>query len=322
MTGYITDQNSMSEEGKPIICLMGPTASGKTDLAVELTERLPLEIISVDSAMVYKDMDIGTAKPDAEVLRRAPHRLIDFLDPAEPYSAARFCSDAVREIDDILRNGKIPLLVGGTMMYFRSLLQGMAELPSADEDVRIELAAEAEVQGWQAMHRKLAEVDPVAAARIHPNDPQRIGRALEVYRLTGMTLTHWLEQTAPSVPYNPMSIGLVSPDRSVLHKRIADRFGQMLEQGLVDEVSRLYARGDLDIDKPSIRAVGYRQVWQYLSGELDEREMREKGVAATRQLAKRQLTWLRSMPGLNKIDITNNGLVDQALKFISQMHII
>jgi len=312
----------MSEHAIPIVCLMGPTASGKTDLAVELVERLPLEIISVDSAMVYKEMDIGTAKPDAEVLQRAPHRLIDFLDPAESYSAARFCADTVREIQDIVRGGKIPLLVGGTMMYFRSLLQGMAELPSADDTVRAELAAEAVALGWQAMHRKLADVDPVAAGRIHPNDPQRIARALEVYRLTGVSLTQWLAQTTPSMPYQPLLLGLVPADRSVLHKRIAYRFEQMLEQGLVEEVARLYARGDLDIDKPAIRAVGYRQVWQYLSGELDAGQMREKGIAATRQLAKRQLTWLRSMPNVNKIDMLNNDLVPEALKLIAQMHII
>jgi len=300
---------------------MGPTAAGKTDLAIELVERLPLEIISVDSAMIYKGMDIGTAKPDAEVLARAPHRLIDFLDPAEAYSAARFCADAVREIEDIARAGKIPLLVGGTMMYFRSLLQGLAQLPAADERIRAELAAEAQALGWQEMHRQLAAVDAVAAARIHPNDPQRIGRALEVYRLTGVPLTQWLQQAPPALPYQPLLLGLVVSERGVLHARIAARFEHMLETGLVEEVARLRARDDLDINKPAIRAVGYRQVWQYLNGELDYTEMREKGIAATRQLAKRQLTWLRSMPDLNKIDIVNKDLGSMALKFLSQMHI-
>jgi len=311
----------MSEQPLPIVCLMGPTAAGKTDLAIELVERLPLEIISVDSAMIYKGMDIGTAKPDAEVLARAPHRLIDFLDPAEAYSAARFCADAVREIEDIARAGKIPLLVGGTMMYFRSLLQGLAQLPAADERIRAELAAEAQALGWQEMHRQLAAVDAVAAARIHPNDPQRIGRALEVYRLTGVPLTQWLQQAPPALPYQPLLLGLVVSERGVLHARIAARFEHMLETGLVEEVARLRARDDLDINKPAIRAVGYRQVWQYLNGELDYTEMREKGIAATRQLAKRQLTWLRSMPDLNKIDIVNKDLGSMALKFLSQMHI-
>jgi tRNA dimethylallyltransferase len=311
----------MSEQPLPIICLMGPTASGKTDLAVELVERLPLEIISVDSAMVYKGMDIGTAKPDAETLRRAPHRLIDFLDPAEPYSAARFCEDAVREIEDIGRTGKTPLLVGGTMMYFRSLLQGLAELPAADDAVRAALAAEAEAIGWQELHRQLAAVDPQAAARIHPNDPQRISRALEVYRLTGVPLSEWIQQPTQTLPYQPILLGLVPSDRAILHARIAWRFEHMLEKGLVDEVRMLYERGDLDIDMPAIRAVGYRQVWQYLQGDLDYQSMLEKGIVATRQLAKRQLTWLRSMPDLKNIDCLNKGLAEEALKILAKIHI-
>lgn len=311
----------MTERTVPIVCLMGPTAAGKTDLAVTLVEHLPLEIISVDSAMIYKGMDIGTAKPDAEVLRRAPHRLIDFLDPAEPYSAARFCEDAIREIKDITQLGKIPLLVGGTMMYFRSLLQGLAELPPANDELRSKLAAEADAIGWQEMHRQLVAVDPVAAARIHPNDPQRISRALEVYRLTGRPLSAWIREPTQVLPYQPILLGLVVSDRVILHERIARRFDHMLEAGLVEEVRQLYLRGDLSIDKPAIRAVGYRQVWQYLNGEFDYTSMREKGVTATRQLAKRQLTWLRSMPNLIKIDFINKDINTIVLKLLEQKHI-
>lgn len=311
----------MSETQASIVCLMGPTASGKTDLAVKLVEALPMDIISVDSAMVYKGMDIGTAKPDADVLRRAPHRLIDFLDPSEAYSAARFCDDAMREIKTSLEAGRTPLLVGGTMMYFRSLLQGMANLPSADDSVRSELAAEARAQGWQALHRQLASVDPQSAARIHPNDPQRISRALEVFRLTGVPLSQWMQQPAQSLPFRPVLLGLVPSDRAELHRRIARRFDQMLEQGLVEEVTALYQRGDLTPDMPAIRSVGYRQVWQYLDGQLDYETMREKGVVATRQLAKRQLTWLRSMPGLTEIDCINNDLDKKALKILADRHI-
>ena len=300
---------------------MGPTASGKTDLAVRLVEQLPLEIISVDSAMVYKGMDIGTAKPDAEILRCAPHRLIDFLDPAEAYSAARFCADALREIEAIHQQGKIPLLVGGTMMYFRSLLQGMAELPSADEELRSELAAEAEAIGWQEMHRQLAAVDPAAAARIHPNDPQRISRALEVYRLTGTPLSEWINQPTHDLPYHAVLLGLIPSDRAQLNERIARRFALMLENGLVEEVHALYKRGDLDIEKPAIRAVGYRQVWQYFSGELDYQAMLEKGIVATRQLAKRQLTWLRSMSNVENIDCLNKDLDTKVLKVLAKIHI-
>ena len=311
----------MNDRHPPIVCLMGPTASGKTDLAVQLVERLPLEIISVDSAMVYKGMDIGTAKPDADTLRHAPHRLIDFVDPAEAYSTARFCQDALREIDAIVSAGKTPLLVGGTMMYFRSLLQGLAELPSADEDVRAALAAEAESLGWQELHKQLASVDPQTAARVHPNDPQRISRALEVYRLTGVPLSKWIQQATPAFPYRAVLLGLVPSDRAQLHERITRRFDQMLNGGFVDEVQGLYARGDLNIDKPAMRAVGYRQVWRYLNAELDYRAMREKGIAATRQLAKRQLTWLRSMPNLMNIDCLNKGLAEEALKILAKVHI-
>jgi tRNA dimethylallyltransferase len=299
------------------VCIMGPTASGKTDLAVHLVEHFPVDIISVDSALVYREMNIGTAKPEPNVLARAPHRLIDFLDPSEPYSAARFCQDALREMQDIQANGRTPLLVGGTMMYFRALLQGLAELPSADEALRDELMQEAEQKGWQAMHDQLAEIDPQAAKRIHPNDPQRIQRAIEVYRLTGMSLTDWQAQPVQPFPYQPVLIGLVPSDRAVLHTRIAARFHRMLELGLVQEVEALYARGDLNIEMPSMRAVGYRQVWQYLDGQLGYEEMVDKAIAATRQLAKRQLTWLRSMPHVKKFDSLNKDLADEVLKALS-----
>ena len=299
------------------VCIMGPTASGKTDLAVHLVEHFPVDIISVDSALVYREMNIGTAKPEPDVLARAPHRLIDFLEPSEPYSAARFCKDALREMQDIQANGRTPLLVGGTMMYFRALLQGLAELPSADEALRDELMQEAEQKGWQAMHDQLAEIDPQAAKRIHPNDPQRIQRAIEVYRLTGMSLSDWQAQPVQPFPYQPVLIGLIPSDRAVLHARIAARFHRMLELGLVQEVEALYDRGDLTIDMPSMRAVGYRQVWQYLDGQLGYEQMVDKAIAATRQLAKRQLTWLRSMPNVRKFDCLNKDLADEVLKALS-----
>jgi len=299
------------------VCIMGPTASGKTDLAVRLVEEFPFEIISVDSALVYRDMNIGSAKPDPEVLVKAPHRLIDFLDPAEAYSAARFREDALREMADITSSGKIPLLVGGTMMYFRSLLEGLAELPSADDALRAELVKEAKEKGWPAMHDQLKKIDPQAAARIHCNDPQRIQRAIEVYRLTGMSLSEWQSQPTEPFPYDPFLIGLVPSDRAVLHERIANRFHKMLELGLVDEVTALYSRGDLHIDMPSMRAVGYRQVWQYLDGDLSYEEMVDKAIAATRQLAKRQLTWLRSMQNLREFDCLNKELAEQVLKELS-----
>ena len=312
---------TMRDARPGIVCLMGPTASGKTDLAVTLVEHLPFEIISVDSAMVYKDMDIGTAKPDAATLRLAPHRLIDFLDPAEAYSAARFVKDALREIEDIHAQGRIPLLVGGTMLYFRSLLQGLAQLPAADAGLRAELLAEARQKGWPAMHAQLAAVDAESAGRIHPNDPQRIQRALEVYRLTGTPLAAWHARAVQGLPYGATLIGLVPGDRAALHARIAQRFDLMLEQGLLSEVTRLYARGDLDAHMPAIRAVGYRQVWQYLDGEIDFNRMRDKAIAATRQLAKRQLTWLRSMPDLKSFDCLNKDLASQMLKELETVHI-
>ncbi|MFO7593965.1 MAG: tRNA (adenosine(37)-N6)-dimethylallyltransferase MiaA [Pseudomonadota bacterium] len=301
----------------PAIFLMGPTASGKTDLAVELVRRLPVEIISVDSAMVYRGMDIGTAKPDAQILAEAPHRLIDILDPAQSYSAARFRADALQQMAEITAAGRIPLLVGGTMLYYRALQQGLAVLPEADPAVRARIEAEAQELGWQALHERLAAVDPVSAERIHPNDPQRLQRALEVYELTGRPLSRlWEEQRGESLPYRPVKLVVAPDDRTELHQRIALRFERMLQQGLVEEVEALYRRGDLGPELPSIRSVGYRQVWQYLAGELSREELSEKGIVATRQLAKRQFTWLRSEQNLRWFATFDNRLVEKVLKFL------
>ncbi|MBT5228677.1 MAG: tRNA (adenosine(37)-N6)-dimethylallyltransferase MiaA [Methylococcales bacterium] len=277
----------------PVIFIMGPTASGKTDLAIKLSETLPSEIISVDSALVYRDMNIGTAKPDKATLARAPHRLIDIIDPAESYSAAEFATDALEHIEDIEKSGKTALLVGGTLLYFRALQQGLSPLPSADVAVRAEIALEAQNKGWQALHRQLANIDPDAANRIHENDTQRIQRALEVYKLSGRSMTE-LQQQKSSQPFLPaLKIALMFEDRKVLHERIEKRFQQMLDAGFEQEVQHLYRRGDLSERTPSMRSVGYRQMWEYLSGQVSYDEMVAKGVAASRQLAKRQLTWLR-----------------------------
>jgi tRNA dimethylallyltransferase len=278
---------------------MGPTASGKTDLAVELIERLPCDIVSVDSAMVYRGMDIGTAKPDAATLARAPHRLIDCCDPADAYSAARFRDDALREMADIAVAGRIPLLVGGTMLYFRALQQGLSPLPSADAAIRRRLAEEARRLGWEAMHRRLAQVDSQAAAQIHPNDPQRIQRALEVFELTGRPLTELQRAGAglPALPYRLLKLVRAPASRAVLHERIERRFQAMLAAGFEAEVRGLLARGDLTPDLPSMRCVGYRQVSKYLAGEYKYPVMVQRGIIATRQLAKRQWTWLRAEGG-------------------------
>jgi tRNA dimethylallyltransferase len=278
----------------PAIFLMGPTASGKTDLAIALHERFAVDIVSVDSALVYRGMDIGTAKPDAETLRRAPHALIDIRDPAESYSAAEFREDALAEMAVSAGRGRVPLLVGGTMLYFRALSRGLADLPAADPGVRRALEAEARERGWQTLHDRLARQDPAIAARIHPNDPQRIQRALEVIQLSGRRMSDLQrEQERASLPYRVLRLVACPEPRSVLHARIAARFGIMLEQGFLDEVRRLRARGDLHADLPSMRCVGYRQAWGHLEGEFDLDTMRRKALAATRQLAKRQLTWLR-----------------------------
>jgi tRNA dimethylallyltransferase len=283
----------------PVIFLMGPTASGKTDLAIALRQHLPVELISVDSALVYRGMDIGSAKPTAEELALAPHRLIDIRDPSEPYSAADFCADAEREIAAIHAQGKIPLLVGGTMLYFKALLDGLANMPEADPDVRAEIEREAEEFGWPYVHQKLAEVDPEIAVEIHPNHSQRLSRALEVYLVSGKTMSELRHEQSQnthepfSERFNLVQIAISPRVRALLHERIELRFSKMLAAGLVKEVQALYDRGDLHADLPAIRAVGYRQVWDFIEGRLSHEEMLERGIIATRQLAKRQLTWLR-----------------------------
>jgi len=273
---------------------MGPTASGKTALSVQLAQKLNAEIISVDSALVFKGMDIGTAKPTLEERAGIPHHLIDILDPAESFSTGAFRRQALALMADITARGKLPLLVGGTMLYFNALYHGLAQLPSADDVVRAQLDAQAKAIGKEAMHAKLQLVDPVAAARIHPNDPQRVQRALEVYELTGKSMTQLhAEAQAEEIPYQKIKLIIAPRGRAVLHEKIALRFKLMLQQGLVAEVESLYQRGDLTVSMPSVRAVGYRQVWSYLDGEIDAEEMQETAIIATRQLAKRQFTWLR-----------------------------
>jgi len=296
-------QSAPGPDAPLAICLMGPTATGKTDLAMRLADALPVDLISVDSAMVYRGLDIGSAKPDALTLKQYPHCLIDILDPAEAYSAGQFCRDALAEMAEISSAGRIPLLVGGTMLYFNALQNGMAELPDAEPVIRARLEAEAVELGLAALHQRLADIDPDSAARIHPNDPQRIQRALEVYEISGKTLTElYAEQGQQDFPYRLLKIALMPPDRVDLRHTIASRFDSMLVAGLVDEVRGLYQRGDLGPELPAIRAVGYRQVWSYLAGDYDYPEMREKAIAATSQLAKRQMTWLRKEPDCNFID--------------------
>jgi tRNA dimethylallyltransferase len=279
-----------------IFCLMGPTASGKTALACELVQQFPLEIISVDSAMIYRGMDIGTAKPDAQTLAKAPHHLIDILDPIESYSAAQFCSDVNALCETIRKTGKYPLLVGGTMMYFRALQQGLSLLPPSNVDVRKSLQNKAEVQGWEYMHQSLTQIDPKSALRIHPNDTQRILRALEVYELSRKPLSDFLDEEIENPPRQFINLLLMPKDRKWLHHRIALRFKQMLQEGFIEEVTHLVQQWSLTAMHPSMRSVGYRQVLAYLNGEYEYAVLEDKGIAATRQLAKRQLTWLRHWP--------------------------
>ncbi len=293
----------MKKEYPPAIFLMGPTASGKTAAAVALVQALPLEIISVDSALVYRDMDIGTAKPDAATLALAPHHLLDIREPTEAYSAAAFREDALHLMADITARGKIPLLVGGTMLYFRALQQGLNELPQADPALRAELDADMARFGTPYLHQQLAEVDPITAARLSPNDSQRVQRALEIFRLSGQPMSALLHAPAAEpLPYDVLSIALQPSERAGLHQRIALRFEQMVAQGLLDEVRQLRQRYALHPDLPSMRCVGYRQAWQLLDGDIDRQAFMDSGIAATRQLAKRQLTWLRSMPATHVID--------------------
>jgi tRNA dimethylallyltransferase len=289
------------------IFLMGPTASGKTDAAVALLQHYPVEIISVDSALVYQGMDIGTAKPDAEILKIAPHHLIDIIPPTQAYSAASFRQDALRLMQDITARGKVPLLVGGTMLYFKALENGLNGLPEANPMIREQLDQEAEAIGWPAMHQKLAAIDPESASRLMPNDMQRIQRALEVYEITGQTMTalyqQQTEQANQALPYDVLKIALVPSDRKVLHERIAKRFKQMLANGFVDEVKQLLAQyPNLTAETTAMRCVGYRQALLYLEGEYDLDELCDRGIFATRQLAKRQLTWMRGMQTLSVVD--------------------
>ncbi|AUM68006.1 tRNA (adenosine(37)-N6)-dimethylallyltransferase MiaA [Pseudomonas fluorescens] len=317
----------------PAIFLMGPTAAGKTDLAIELTKVLPCELISVDSALVYRGMDIGTAKPSKELLAEYPHRLIDILDPVEAYSAADFRRDALQAMAEITARGKIPLLVGGTMLYYKALVEGLADMPAADPEVRAQIEEEAARLGWQALHEQLAVIDPESAARIHPNDPQRLSRALEVYRVSGQSMTALRQrQSAQSteaaasglqqLPYTVANLAIAPANRQVLHRRIEQRFTLMLEQGFIDEVVALRERSDLHPGLPSIRAVGYRQVWDYLDGKLTSAEMQERGIIATRQLAKRQFTWLRSWTDLHWLDSLDCDNLPRALKYLGTISIL
>ena len=295
----------MSTARPTLICLMGPTASGKTDLAIQLAGQRDCELVSVDSALVYRGLDIGSAKPDY------PHQLVDIRDPSQAYSAADFVADATRVAAEITARGRTPLLVGGTMLYFKAFLEGLAAMPAADPDIRREIEAEAATHGWPWVHERLAEVDPEAAARIHPNHSQRLGRALEVYRASGIPISQWQReqggQTLPGDQYRVIQLAICPVSRAVLHQRITDRFQQMMGMGFLAEVEKLWRRGDLNADLPAIRAVGYRQLWEHLEGHysLDEAVMR--AVAATRQLAKRQLTWLRKWPDLNWIHTNEAG---------------
>ena len=301
------------------ILLMGPTATGKTDLAISLCKRFPCDVVSVDSALVYRGMDIGTAKPDAETLARTPHRLIDIRDPEQSYSAGEFIRDAYREMDDILAAGRIPLLVGGTMMYFRALTEGIAELPSADHQVRQAIDVEAEKAGWPAMHEQLQKVDPAIAARIQPNDKQRIQRALEVYRSSGTPLSAWQRESAPQRnDFRYLKIGLNIEPRSLLHARIAKRLDHMVETGFIDEMKTLRQRPGLTADHPSMRSVGYRQFWQYLDDEYSLEEAIDRALFATRQLAKRQITWLRSENEIFLVNPLEAGTIDAISASLAQ----
>ncbi len=297
------------------IFLMGPTASGKTDLAIQLASRLPVDIISVDSGMVYRGLDIGTAKPGSEEQEVAPHQLIDICDPAEPYSAARFRKDALAAIEKSFAQNRIPLLVGGTLLYFHVLKNGLSEMPQADMQIREKILREANQVGWRGLHAYLQSVDPYSAEKIHPNDPQRIQRALEVYFASGKTRTElWnQDQQGRQMSFEVIPIAISPSDRSTLHSRIAQRFYQMLEQGFLKEVETLFLRGDLYIDLPAVRLVGYRQAWQYLLGSISKEKMIESAVQATRQLAKRQLTWIRRWEGVQWLDSTEARLLDKVL---------
>ncbi|MFT5841086.1 MAG: tRNA dimethylallyltransferase [Flavobacteriales bacterium] len=306
--------NKTNNSLPPALFLMGPTASGKTDLAIALCENLPCEVISVDSALIYRGMSIGTAKPTADELKKTPHKLIDILDPAQSYSVAEFRKDAILAMQDITARGNIPLLVGGTMMYYKALIDGLSPLPVSDQSVRTIIQAQAEASGWQALHQQLSQIDPTSAKRIHPNDPQRLIRALEVYQLTQRSMTELMATKSDPIPYNIKQFCIAPDDRKVLHQRIAQRFQLMVDTGFQDEVEKLKNRGDLHLNLPSIRCVGYRQMWQYLDGDYDFNEMREKSIAATRQLAKRQLTWLRGWENIHPLDTFSTNNLSKVIK--------
>lgn len=304
----------------PAIFLMGPTASGKTAATIALAQRFPVDIISVDSALVYRGMDIGTAKPDADTLRQAPHHLIDLISPLEQYSAAQFAKDALTLMHTATANGRIPVLVGGTMLYFNALQHGLSDLPEADTAIRAQIEAEANALGWPVMHAQLASIDPTVAARIHTTDSQRIERALEVYRISGKPMSVLRAQSKKvSLPFNILKLALMPSDRSVLHQRIADRFQLMLQHGFIDEVKRLLIEyPQLTADSPSMRCVGYRQALQHLYGEIDLPTLGEHGVFATRQLAKRQLTWLRGMDDVHALDCLRADWIDEMMDAIAR----
>ena len=320
LSGKALAQGETMNDSRPLaIFLMGPTAAGKTETAMALHEQYGCELISVDSAMVYRGLNIGSAKPSAEELRRAPHRLIDIRDPATPYSAAEFRQDALHEMRQISASGKVPLLVGGTMLYFKQLLEGGGNLPSSFPEVRGELEQQLTQHGLAALHDRLKQIDPAAGQRIHPNDPQRTLRALEVYHITGRPMSAlWAEQSATLFPWRVVSIVLAPEDRALLHQRIADRFHLMLAQGLIGEVSALKERNDLHPGLPALKSVGYRQVWEYLDGQYDKNGLEERGVIATRQLAKRQLTWLRRWENACWFNIQQPGMLDKVLKFVRE----
>ena len=302
----------------PLICLTGPTASGKSAAARAIAQRWPVEIINVDSATIYRGMDIGTAKPNAHERGEVTHHLLDILDPADSYSVASFRRDALQCVRDIQARGHLPLLVGGTMMYFKALRDGLNDLPAADPEIRKTLEARAATEGWPAMHASLKTIDPVTAQRLSPNDSQRIGRALEIWHISGQPMSALLGATQPAdEPVATITLSLEPLERSLLHARIAERFDQMLELGLLAEVQALHARGDLHPGLPSVRCVGYRQLWAMLEGELDLNQAREQAISATRQLAKRQITWLRSQPDRHIIDACSPNATDQVVRAIS-----
>ncbi|HVW65978.1 MAG TPA: tRNA (adenosine(37)-N6)-dimethylallyltransferase MiaA [Nitrosospira sp.] len=318
MTAQIPDHEDQDYAARPpVILLMGPTASGKSGIALDIASSFPVEIISVDSAQVYRHMDIGTAKPSQEARALVPHHLIDLIEPHQRYSAAQFLHDAQAALRGITERGNIPLLAGGTMLYFRTLIEGLSELPAADGVVRAMIEDRARMRGWPELHADLSQLDPASAARIKPTDSQRIQRALEVYYLTGKPMSEIIKESrAPGLPYRTISIALVPGDRGILHQRIAQRFEDMLELGLIDEVRAIRDKFRITGENPSMRCVGYRQVWMYLEKKVNVAEMRQKALAATRQLAKRQLTWLRSMRHVHEFDCLAENLPDQVRRHL------